>query len=1037
MGYDKFGLDWNVWGTGNSSNSSSSTNPLLDGVGKGWGDTPGNKAVEETEDSSAAKDNGTTARLKNAKFLPDSSTAFNKPCKIRVEIESKTPVTAQVVIALWGKYKEQEHNLQHEIKVSPNGSTAEGSLNLYYVDDYYNDFSADPSCKETVDYIAKCSMKGASPIESEPLVMPLSKNIVMVFQDDKEKSFKKVKITLKNGDVITSDDSGTITIPAPEDDSAVEIVEIEIEESATPAASQTPPAQTVSEPAPVSNATATSPVIPETKSMIPETKSMIEPLSSKTPDTSQKPHYRPGYTGHQVAPSAPDVLDFVETDIILKDLSENEFRQKIVETLKAMDDIGLNRSKGASRAEAYLDMVTWDDSYRKSWKNDNSVNSSSCGMFVRNTWWLCGARGAQLFDENYKGGVIAKILDFEPKARKRWGSGFNAKTFFPKIGDVIYLYKADTNSQHIFTIYEIDKKIEMVNGESIIYNGDGTLASEITFTGVDGGQLDGVGPDSTGTSKSWGCQAIRKTERKMKLNSGHFMNIGSAWTKPDGSTGRPINTWVDTWAAKDKFTAKYVQSIRKGAAASVSAEPPAPAQASTPPPAPTPAATQTNTSNDDFYSWPSKSGTLPDSIINKIIENRNALPDYGSALHSKSGGFSYNGKKFEPDQILSKPEEQSNAKLKAVIERLHVEMGGEGGVSAVMTGDSAKFTWGRGLAHGGGLEGPMKYFIEHCPAAKTAFLDHGIILEGTKDWKIVDTDNKCIKAGESAIDYLNGSSPEKLKKTLLSAFIKISEDNGQSAATAQWVSFKEQYFYQDKPSEDIINSWSPEAICYVVHCKAWGSFAGWSRFKNTGGDLKKILRMEVEFTKFNENKGSYLYVPSKLSTKEIYPAITMLLNMGHRHMIDSNTVEPVDSADAAENGDIIFQMDKKSSGAKSEYYILRNVPSQYDPKEEMNIYIANVQGYSMDTLLKEFAKMRGTTNTGYNKLKAHRDWYADPSNPKKEKWGLRPMVAMDAILHKNEGDTAAWILDVCKSVDISETNCWDQYDLIKKTIGIA
>jgi hypothetical protein len=47
------------------------------------------------------------------------------------------------------------------------------------------------------------------------------------------------------------------------------------------------------------------------------------------------------------------------------------------------------------------------------------------------------------------------------------------------------------------------------------------------------------------------------------------------------------------------------------------------------------------------------------------------------------------------------------------------------------------------------------------------------------------------------------------------------------------------------------------------------------------------------------------------------------------------------------------------------------------------------------------------------------------------------MVAMDAILHKNEGDTAAWILDVCKSVDISETNCWDQYDLIKKTIGIA
>jgi hypothetical protein len=1025
MGYDKFGLDWNVWGTGNKSGSSSA-NPLSNSIGKGWGDTPGNQAVEETDDSPTTIDNGKTARLKKAEFLPDSSTAFNKPCKIKVEIESKTPLTTPVVIALWGKYKEQEHNLQHEIKVSPNGSIAEGSLNLYYVEDHFNDITADPACKETVNYIAKCSMKGASPIESEPLEMPLSRDIVMIFNDEKDTTYKKVTITLKSGDTITSDDSGKIIIPAPDGDGAVEIIKIEIDESVPPVSSETAPASE-NEPVPDTNATASSsPAIPETK----KTDNVNTPADSKSVEKSDKPHYRPGYSGHQVAPSAPDVLDFVETDIVLKNLSENEFRQKIVETLKAMDDLGLNRSKGASRAEAYLDMVTWDDNYRKSWKNDDSVNSSSCGMFVRNTWWLCGARGAQLFDENYKGGVITKILDFDPKARKRWGSGFTAKTFFPKIGDVIYLYDAKKNSQHIFTIYNIDKKIEMVNGESIVYNQDGTLASEITFTGIDGGQSDGAGPDSNGANKSWSCQAIKKNTRKMKLNSGHFLDIGSVWLKPDGSTGRPINTWVDTWAAKDKFTAKYVQSVRKGAAASAAlVEEPAP----NPTPAPTPAATR----DDDFYSWPSKSGTLPDSIIDKIIKNRKALPDYSSALHAKPGGFSYNGKKFDPDQILSKPDEKSNPKLKAVIERLHVEMGGEGGVSAVMTGDSAKFTWGRGLAHGGGLEGPMKYFIEHCQKAKTAFLDHGIILEGTKDWKIVDTDNKCIKSGESAIDYLNGSSPAELKKMLLSAFIKITEDNGQSASTAQWVTFKEQYFYQDKPSDDIINTWSPEAVCYVVHCKAWGSFAGWSRFKNTGGDLKKILRMEVEFTKFNENKGSYLYVPSKLGTKEIYPAITMLLNMGHRHMIDSKVVEPVDSQDSAGNGDIIFQLDKKSSGAKSEYYILKNVPSQYNPKEEMNIYIASVQHYSMDALLKEFAKMRGTTNSGYNKLKAHRDWYTDPSNPKKEKFGLRPVVAMDAILHKNEGSSASWILDVCRSADISETNCWDQFELIKKSIGIA
>ena len=73
---------------------------------------------------------------------------------------------------------------------------------------------------------------------------------------------------------------------------------------------------------------------------------------------------------------------------------------------------------------------------------------------------------------------------------------------------------------------------------------------------------------------------------------------------------------------------------------------------------------------------------------------------------------------------------------------------------------------------------------------------------------------------------------------------------------------------------------------------------------------------------------------------------------------------------------------------------------------------------------------------GYKEVLDMRNWYASPENPKREVFGLRPRVAMDAILHRNEGPSAAWILSECELAGISATRCSDQYDLIKKTIGI-
>src|SRR4051794_2842702 len=83
--------------------------------------------------------------------------------------------------------------------------------------------------------------------------------------------------------------------------------------------------------------------------------------------TTGIPGPRPGFGDKEDPASAPSVLDFEKTSIILKDLPDKEFRDWIVKVQKTLVDLGLNRGNGSAdyerlnpRAEAYLDVVTWD-----------------------------------------------------------------------------------------------------------------------------------------------------------------------------------------------------------------------------------------------------------------------------------------------------------------------------------------------------------------------------------------------------------------------------------------------------------------------------------------------------------------------------------------------------------------------------------------------------------------------------------------------------------------------------------------------------
>ena len=97
--------------------------------------------------------------------------------------------------------------------------------------------------------------------------------------------------------------------------------------------------------------------------------------------------------------------------------------------------------------------------------------------------------------------------------------------------------------------------------------------------------------------------------------------------------------------------------------------------------------------------------------------------------------------------------------------------------------------------------------------------------------------------------------------------------------------------------------------------------------------------------------------------------------------------------------------------------------------------ILSVHYYSMSHLLSYFDKVRdkGGRDKGYPRLKAMRDFDASDQNRRKELVGPRPRIAMDAVLHRGEGESGRWILNECKYANLPP----DQVELIRKKVGLA
>ncbi len=285
--------------------------------------------------------------------------------------------------------------------------------------------------------------------------------------------------------------------------------------------------------------------------------------------------YRPGFKNDNDEylhyASAPGVLDFRKSDVVLSQSNENEFRQAIVETGLCFYDLGANRVKGAHRADAYCDAVSWDSAMRYSVRTSQADAMSSCGLVIRNIWWLCGARGTDLMDNAYSSGSrnvlgsngLRAILDSDKLDECRQNlPGTAPNKFWPKIGDAIHVERGrvenDHGSRHIFTICAImdGKTISLTDDGSrtIVRNSDGTTATSISFETIEGGQDDGG---------HWKCHGIQKKDtRTLQLNNGFFETKVFDGPLKGTNKERPIIYWIDIWAARDKFTANRIIPVR-------------------------------------------------------------------------------------------------------------------------------------------------------------------------------------------------------------------------------------------------------------------------------------------------------------------------------------------------------------------------------------------------------------------------------------------------------------------------------------------
>lgn len=219
---------------------------------------------------------------------------------------------------------------------------------------------------------------------------------------------------------------------------------------------------------------------------------------------------------------APDILDFSQTDEMVSDLPEDELRDRVVEILEAMVDLGLDDVPPGRRA-AYGDVIAGTDPKYRQTLLAKDRRASSCALVVRAVWRFLGAEDAKLLDQFVVSKPFQYVCDFARKCGA-YTAVRPGDHLCPRRGDVLVVYRG--TSQHIFTLIDVD--------------GD-------TFTSIDGGEPSMLNGVDDGT-----CNGIHRMMRELDRRSLVFHG---------DLNRRPIIGWIDV--SKLRFTRPRIELDRK------------------------------------------------------------------------------------------------------------------------------------------------------------------------------------------------------------------------------------------------------------------------------------------------------------------------------------------------------------------------------------------------------------------------------------------------------------------------------------------
>lgn len=236
--------------------------------------------------------------------------------------------------------------------------------------------------------------------------------------------------------------------------------------------------------------------------------------------------------------------------------------------------------------------------------------------------------------------------------------------------------------------------------------------------------------------------------------------------------------------------------------------------------------------------------------LTKIQENRNGINDrtnadiYGSnRLRAIGSGHMNLG------QDKGTPEFKGNDFEKKLKELIYDELKKEGTYSSINTYDDEIFTWGKGFSVKGMLMDVLDELLKtNGKDYEKIFGNVGIKIVDKHFW-VVDKDGKWLKDLPPTYD---ASKYIKSNTELLSFFIELAEksDYYQDVINAQYnkgiasgAGSYPSYILNDSKSgySDNWNNTSVTVLCHLSFWSGYGWHAGTERYKDTKGELDKIL----------------------------------------------------------------------------------------------------------------------------------------------------------------------------------------------------